>query len=211
MASSAIEQAFQRHPRPQGVPTKAALLERALRKEQRASTLNRGLRESPWKSLVRQGELTQGRHVWTICFDQSRLAMVKETTNFEAGEEEFARVTKLSDHPHVATIKQAFESDTSWFFQFEYARITLEEVLSVHTRLKEKHIQAIASSVCPSRSSLARVTKLLDLPRYKARLKLWHRTYRHLHRDHPDLQQWQTSALEFREERLVDRGAKLQH
>ncbi|KAF2844489.1 hypothetical protein T440DRAFT_523468 [Plenodomus tracheiphilus IPT5] len=146
MTSRAIEQAFQRHPRPQGVPTKAALLERALRKEQRASTLNRGLRESPWKSLVRQGELTQGKHVWTICFQQSKLAMVKETS-CEAGQEEFRKVSKLSDHPHVATIKEAFQTDTSWFFQFEYARITLEEVLSVHTRLEEKHIQVISSSI----------------------------------------------------------------
>ena len=146
MTSKAIEQAFQRHPRPQGVPTKAALLERALRKEQRASSLNRGLRESPWKSLVRQGELTQGKHVWTICFQQWELAMVKETST-EAGQDELTKVTKLSDHPHVATIKQAFETDTSWYFQFEYARVTLEEVLSVHTRLEESHIRVIASSV----------------------------------------------------------------
>jgi serine/threonine protein kinase len=146
MTSSEIDQAFQRHPRPQGVPTKSALLERALQKQQRASSLTRGLRESPWKTLVRQGELTQGTQVWSICVQQDDLVIVKETS-IETGRNELEKVTKLSDHPHVATIRQAFQTDSSWFFQFEYSRITLEEVLSVHTRLEEKHIRVIASSV----------------------------------------------------------------
>jgi hypothetical protein len=151
MDSKAIEQAFQRHPRPQGVhvPTKAALLKHAIRKEKRTSSLTRGICESPWKTLHRQGELTQGKDVWSICFQQESLAIVKETT-LEEGHDELEKVTKLSDHPHVAIIKQAFETDTAWFFQFEYSRVTLEEVLSVHTPLEEKHIRVIASSVKPS-------------------------------------------------------------
>jgi hypothetical protein len=146
MTSKAIEQAFQRHPRPQGVPTKSALLERALQKEQRVLSLTRGLREDPWTTLVRQGELTQGKHVWSICTLRDQLVIVKQT-DIEAGQSELDKVTNLSAHPNVATIIQAFQTESSWFFQFEYSRVTLEEVLSVHTRLEERHIRIIASSV----------------------------------------------------------------
>jgi serine/threonine protein kinase len=72
--------------------------------------------------------------------------MVKKN-NVEAGRRELEKVTKISDHPNVATIKQAFESEGSLFFQFEYTRFTLEEVLNVHSCLRESHIRIIASAV----------------------------------------------------------------
>lgn len=146
MASKAIEQAFQRHPRPQVVPTKAALLERAIQNEKRASSLTRGVRESPWETLDLQGELTQGTNVWSICVQKGNLAIVKQTA-LQRGRDELEKVTKLSDHPNVATVKQAFEFDDTWYFQFEYSRVTLEEVLSVHALLEEKHIRVISSAV----------------------------------------------------------------
>jgi hypothetical protein len=161
----AIEQAFQRHPRPQGgaVPTKAALLERALRTEQRPSRLTQGIHESPWKALVRQGDLTQGKYTWSICTRNEQMAMVKKTSS-ESGRHELEKVTKLSEHSHIAALKEVFITDDSWFFQFEYARFTLEEVLSVHTLLAEPHIRVIASSV---RHYLTQTTRanLADLPR----------------------------------------------
>jgi serine/threonine protein kinase len=146
MASKAVEHAFQRHPRPQGVPTKVALLERAKHNEKKSTARGRQYHESPWKSLVKQGDLTQGLRVWSICTQHGELRLVKETT-IESGHQEFEKLSKLSDHPHVSTIKQVFETDTSWFFMFEYSRITLEEILNVHTPLEENHIRVIASSV----------------------------------------------------------------
>jgi serine/threonine protein kinase len=172
MASKAIEQAFQRHPRPQGVPTKGALLERALQKAQRSSLPTRELHESPWNTLTRQGELTQGTHVWSICVQQEGLVLVKETS-IEAGRDELEKLTKLSDHPNVATIKQAFQTDSSCFFQFEYSRVTLEEVLSVHTRLEEKHIRVIASSVSFLKRDTNFTDDLLDLSCNQACLNCW--------------------------------------
>jgi hypothetical protein len=96
---------------------------------------------------------------------------MKETST-EMGLAELTKINKLSDHPHVATIKQAFETDTSWYFQFKYARVTLEEVLSVHTQLEERHICVIASSVsCPFTEQ--NDANILDLSCCQARLKRW--------------------------------------
>ncbi|KAA8613256.1 Pkinase domain containing protein [Pyrenophora tritici-repentis] len=145
MATKAIEEAFQRHPRPQ-VPTKAALLQKALEKSQQISTAHREIHDSPWKTLVRQGNLVQGKYVWSICVYKSQLVLVKEMT-IQAGRDELEKMKKLSDHPHVSTIRQAFETESSLFLQLEYSRYTLEEVLNVHTRLEEPHIPNFEESI----------------------------------------------------------------
>lgn len=145
MASKLIDDAFQRHPRPQ-VPTKAALLKRNLQRTKQITSELKTLRETPWRTLDRQGELVQGKYTWTVCTSEKRLVMVKEV-NLEEGQTELDKITKLSDHPHVATIKQVFEFEHALYFQVEYARYTLEEVLNVHNKLEEPHIRAIASSV----------------------------------------------------------------
>jgi hypothetical protein len=191
----AIEQAFQRHPRPQGgaVPTKAALLKRALRTEQRPSHLIQGIHESPWKALVCQGDLTQGTYTWSICTHNEQMAMVKQTST-KPGRHELEKVTKLSEHPHIATLKEVFVADDSWFFQFEYARFTLEEVLSVHTRLAEPHIRVIASSVRHHLTQSIR-TNLADLPRDSTSLWCWDSSYCDFHRHDPILQRRQVSSL----------------
>jgi serine/threonine protein kinase len=177
MTSKAIEEAFQRHPRPQvptnagllqqpvvpsqaaplqqppvtpkaqrpPVPTKAALLQRAIDDRRRTITYQE-VRESPWNTLTRQGDLVQGKHVWSICTYKRQLVMVRELA-IEAGRRQLEMLKRLSDHPHVSTIKQAFETNDSIFFQLEYSRYTLEEVLSVHICLEESHIRVIASAV----------------------------------------------------------------
>ena len=164
MATKAIEEAFQRHPRPQ-VPTKAALLQKALEKSKLISTAHREIYDSPWKTLARQGNLVQGKYVWSICVYERQLVLIKETP-IQTGRDELEKVKKLSNHLHVSTIIQAFQTETSLFLQLEYSRYTLEEVLNVHICLEELHIRMIASSVSmfkytcymivaePSRSSL---------------------------------------------------------
>ena len=157
MASTAMERAFQRHPRPQPptlgktnlgkatsvdkfqVPTKAALLKRSLQEKKEVYT-------EPWKTLSLQGELLQGKSKWHLCIHDGLMVMVK-SMEIETGRRELEKIRKLSSHPHVATINQVFESETSMFFRFEYARYTLEEVLNVHLCLDESHIRIIASSV----------------------------------------------------------------
>jgi serine/threonine protein kinase len=169
MASRLIEDAFQRHPRPQvptkaalvkqplvptkaalsqrpPVPTKGALLQRAVEDDKRRTLIHQDIRGSPWKTLVRLGDLVQGKYVWSICIHERQLVMVKEVA-VEAGHRQLGMLKRLSDHPHVSAVKQAFETDDSLFFQLEYSRYTLEEVLNVHTRLEEPHIRVIASAV----------------------------------------------------------------
>ena len=109
MASKAIENAFQRHPRPQAaaldqktplnrfqVPTKAALLERSLRKNKEIST-------DPWKSLALQGELIQGRSKWHLCIHEGVIVLIKRI-DIKSGRRELKKIKKLSNHPHIATI-----------------------------------------------------------------------------------------------------------
>lgn len=153
MSSQRIEKAFQRHPRPQApvldkgaslnrfqVPTKAALLERSIRKKKEIST-------DPWKTLALQGELIQGRSRWHLCIHEGVMTLVK-SVDIESGRQELEKIKKLSNHPHVATIGQVFESDQLMYFRFEYSRFTLEEILNVHLCLDESHLRIIASSVC---------------------------------------------------------------
>lgn len=157
MAPGAVEQAFKRHPRPQvptkaeitqrlTVPTKAALLQRAREDDKRRALTYQETRESPWETLIRQGDLVQGKRVRTVCIDREQLVMVREMSN-EAGRRQLDILKILSEHPHVSTVKQAFETNNSVFFQLEYSRYTLEEVLNVHNCLGEPHIRAIASAV----------------------------------------------------------------
>ena len=142
MAPKATEKIFERHPRPQAplrVPTVAALLGRSLQKKKEAFT-------DPWKTLSLQGELVQGKSKWYLCIHEGLMAIVK-SVEIESGRRELEKIKKLSNHPHVATVNQVFESDKSMFFRFEYSRCTLEEVLNVHLCLDECHIRIIASSV----------------------------------------------------------------
>jgi hypothetical protein len=151
MAPKGIEDAFQRHPRPQNVPTKAALLQKSVQKSVSALSIPSPLstsitRRSPWKALRVLGDLVQGKNVWTMCLASDKLVMVKKTTP-EAGRREFDCTSSVSIHPNVATLRQCFEMEEFWYMQYDYSRFTLEEVLNVHLRLDESHIQIIASSV----------------------------------------------------------------
>ncbi|EMD95303.1 hypothetical protein COCC4DRAFT_150606 [Bipolaris maydis ATCC 48331] len=142
MTSTSIGEAFQRLPRPQ-VPTAVALMERSLKKAKEPTT---GVTHNPWETLSHLGDLTQGKHKLSLCLQEGQLVIIKEV-NREAGHAELEKLKKISDHPNVATIKQVFESKTSVLFQYEYTRFTLEEVLNVHTVLKESHIRLIASAI----------------------------------------------------------------
>ena len=72
--------------------------------------------------------------------------MIREIAN-ESGRRQREMLKRLSEHPQVSTIQQTFETDDSVFFQLEYSKYTLEEVLSVHSCLEEPHIRVIASAV----------------------------------------------------------------
>lgn len=153
MPSKENDKAFQRHPRPQApaldnrlslnrfpVPTKVALLERSFRKKKAIST-------DPWKTLLLQGELIQGRTRWHLCIHEGIMALLK-SADIDSGKRELEKIKMLSSHPHVATVNQVFESEGLMYFRFDYSRYTLEEILNVHMRLDESHLRIIASSVC---------------------------------------------------------------
>lgn len=142
MASNSIGEAFQRLPRPQ-VPTAVALMERSLKKAKQPAA---SILHNPWETLSHFGDLTQGKQKLSLCLQEGHLVIIKEV-NPDIGKTELEKVKTISDHPHVATIKRVFESRTSLLFQYDYTRFTLEEVLNVHTFLKEPHIQVIASAV----------------------------------------------------------------
>jgi hypothetical protein len=156
MTSQAMEEAFQRLPRPQ-VPTKAALLERSFHNSKQPSLKNKRVAHNPWELLSRQGDLTQGVHIWSVCIQAGHLVMVKKI-DADVGYRQLEKVKKLSDHPNVATIRQVFEWEGSLLFQFEYTRSTLEEVLNVHSCLKEPHIRVIASAVSRPHGKIANLT-----------------------------------------------------
>jgi hypothetical protein len=153
MSSMEIDKAFQRHPRPQApalgnrvsidrfsVPTKAALLERSLRKQKAIST-------DPWSTLLLQGDLVQGGSRWHLCIHDGIMTLLK-SADVDSGKRELEKLKMLSNHPHVTTVKQVFESGGLMYFRFDYSRFTLEEILNVHLRLDESHLRIIASSVC---------------------------------------------------------------
>jgi hypothetical protein len=152
MSSRESDKAFQRHPRPQApalghrvstskfsVPTKAALLERTLRRQKAIVT-------DPWSSLLLQGDLVQGSSRWHLCIHDGTMALLK-SVDIDSGKRELEKLKMLSNHSHVATINQVFESGDLMYFRFDYSRFTLEEILNVHLRLDESHLRIIASSV----------------------------------------------------------------
>lgn len=156
MTPKSIEEAFQRHPRPQvptkaaisqrlTVPTKGALLQRAKEDEKRRALLQT-VNESPWTMLTRHGELLQGKSVRSICVSQGKLVMIKEIASI-AGRRQLEMSKKLSEHSHVSTIQKAFEAENLIYVQLEYSKYTLEEILNVHICLEEAHIRVIASAV----------------------------------------------------------------
>ena len=142
MTSNSIGEAFQRLPRPQ-VPTAVALMERSLKKAKLPAV---SVPYDPWETLSHLGDLTQGKRKLSLCLQNDQLVIIKKV-NPSSGRMELEKMKKISDHPHVATIKQVFESNESILFQFEYTRYTLEELLNVHISLKESHIRVIASAV----------------------------------------------------------------
>jgi hypothetical protein len=144
--SKTIEEAFQRHPRPHNVPTKAALLQKSFQKEQEISSAPLVMRQDPWKTLHFQGDLVQGKDIWSLCIATGQLVMVRRLLP-KTGKEVMDKLSPISNHPNVATVKQCFEMKDLWYLQYEYSRFTLEEVLNVHLHLEESHIRIIASLV----------------------------------------------------------------
>lgn len=153
MSFKESDKAFQRHPRPQApaldnrvstskfsVPTKAALLERSIQRQ-------KAIAKDPWTSLLLQGDLVQGKSRWHLCIHDGTMALLK-SVDIDSGKQELEKLKMLSNHSHVATINQVFESEELMYFRFDYSRFTLEEILNVHLRLDESHLRIIASSVC---------------------------------------------------------------
>jgi serine/threonine protein kinase len=153
MSAKPKDEAFQRHPRPQ-LPTKAALLFESRKNPEKPKTpspngqpktrvLHHG---SPWAAINRLGNLVQGEHQWHVGLSKGKLTMLRKS-ELEAGRQLLEKV-KLLAHPSISKLEDVFEDKTSLYFRFEYSRFTLEEILNVHLRLDESHIQMIACSVC---------------------------------------------------------------
>jgi hypothetical protein len=163
-----FEDAFQRHPRPQGfrAPTKAALLERSLKENATAAAripkpatttpvdLSTSLvpgenvevqQQIPWKSLRRLGDLTQGTQRWMICSASASRLMLKKV-EYASGKDQISKL-QLLRHTNIVSLQNAFLHESQIYLAFEFAPITLEEVLHVHLRLEEPQIRTIATSV----------------------------------------------------------------
>jgi serine/threonine protein kinase len=166
------EEAFQRHPRPQ-LPTKATLLFESRKNVEKPNTsfsneqtttrtLHHG---SPWESMSRLGDLTQGNRQWHIGLLNGKMTILRKM-ELDTGRRHLEKV-KLLVHSNIAKLEDVFEDDSSLYFRFEYSRFTLEEVLSVHLRLEESHILTIACSVC---LRFAHCRAVADLLRSSSRL-----------------------------------------
>lgn len=65
----------------------------------------------------------------------------------EDGKSELRKVQRFLNHPNVTMIRQVFTMESFMYFRYDYTRYTLEEVLCVHRKFGESHIQVVASSV----------------------------------------------------------------
>ncbi|PVH95421.1 hypothetical protein DM02DRAFT_600866 [Periconia macrospinosa] len=147
-----IEDAFQRHPRPQ-LPTKAALLLGTLKSPNKADRLTPNsenqtreiIKEDPWQRSKRLGELIQGERRWTIGMRRSTIVMLQSKKDVNTCKQLLDRVKPLS-HANIACVLNAYESNDQIHLMFEYSRYTLEEILCVHMPLEEVHIRAIVQS-----------------------------------------------------------------
>lgn len=115
----------------------------------RRGALDDSIREQePWLSLTRLGTLTQGDLHLMLCISigtPQGMRMVKEADDAEGSKE--VRMIDTLRHPNIIKIFDVFRHDCRIYSVLEYAPITLEEVISVHLRLKESHIRLIACSV----------------------------------------------------------------
>lgn len=153
MSTKFIQEAFQRHPRPQ-LPTKAALLERS-RKNIEENSTHRPPKaasprpvsndEDPWSTRTLLGELKQGNQHWLVYEKQGDLVMTKKVDP-ERGRRVTEKLQLLS-HSNIANVKQIFIYDSLMHLEFDYTRFTLEEMLNVHLHLDEPHIRVISTSV----------------------------------------------------------------
>lgn len=108
-------------------------------------------RESfPSKELEKLGSLTQGTEQWIICSNKQRqfvlsMVMFKKTSRV-TGQQEL-KVLKQLSHPGIAQLKYAFIEKESMYIGISYCRYTLMELLHVHLKFREPHIQWLAASV----------------------------------------------------------------
>ncbi|KAF2278974.1 uncharacterized protein EI97DRAFT_393825 [Westerdykella ornata] len=149
MSSKFIQEAFQRHPRPQW-PTKAALLKDTWQKqdEKKNQTTSQQLplqQCNPWTTLAKLGELVQAGKSYTVGLQCNRVIMVRQTKK-EVGEALLEK-TKLLQHRNLHSIEAIFQEQGSIFFQLEHLRFTLEEILNVHISLEEHQIRNLEECV----------------------------------------------------------------
>ncbi|CAI6337039.1 unnamed protein product [Periconia digitata] len=153
-----IEDAFQRHRRPQ-FPTKAALLLGTLKSQGKEATEPvaqnlETLKQDPWHDAQRIGELVQGKQAWTVGVRRGAIIMIKSIKDTDTGKRLVSMLQPLS-HPNIARVLDVAEFDDQTHFTFEYYRYTLEEVLCVHLPFEEIHIRTIVQSIFPAIKHIA--------------------------------------------------------
>jgi serine/threonine protein kinase len=185
MSAKPKDEAFQRHPRPQ-LPTKAALLFESRKNTEKlkipspnGQAKTRVLRHgSPWATINRLGNLVQGEHQWLVGLSKGKMTMLRKS-ELEVGRQLLEKM-KLLAHPSISKLEDVFEDKSSLYFCFEYSRFTLEEILNVHLRLDESHIQMIACSVRLTRTAILMWLMNVGLLCNQAHSYSWHSSQRHL-------------------------------
>ncbi|KAF2257506.1 hypothetical protein CC78DRAFT_588461 [Lojkania enalia] len=99
------------------------------------------------KSLENLGRFTQDTVEWAVQTRRghSSLIMVKKLDRVVGIKEE--KVLEQINHKNIIHLNYVLEDADSLFLGFEYCRVTLREILHVHLRLEELHLQYIARSI----------------------------------------------------------------
>ena len=100
---------------------------------------------NPWKEYRRLGDLVQGG-VLILGSKMGKTIMFKEMSKAD-GRKEYSMLQAIK-HRNVIDVQAVYIEDTCFFLGLEYARCTLEEVISVPLEMGEKHVQCVAFSVC---------------------------------------------------------------
>lgn len=95
----------------------------------------------------------QGTSEFIVCIKRTEpleMKMVKRSKRSVALRE--ASVLQRLSHPSILQLHEVFLQDDEAYFEFDYCRFTLAEVVNVHIRVEELHLHLIAhsvSSLCP--------------------------------------------------------------
>lgn len=101
-----------------------------------------------WADIIRLGTLFQGKNELILCTsrgpldDQFMLKKVEKAVGAEEGE-----LLEQLQHDHIIKLTRSFVDNEHLYLGLSYCRFTLREILGVHQKFREPHVEVVAKSV----------------------------------------------------------------